>query len=105
MPSWQVATIPKGVYSNAEGNADVETIQQTQVGATQQTMDDETAYAMTWAVMEHLDVFGAVHPGAKLLTLRNSLNGMSVPLHRGALRYYRAKGIRVPDALIPPEAK
>lgn len=105
-PSWQSAVIPKGVYNNMEpANADVPTVQQTQVATTSAGLDAETVYAATWAVMENLGDFWSVHPGAKFLTLKSSLDGMPIPLHAGAVRYYRAKGVTIPDRLIPPEAK
>jgi TRAP-type uncharacterized transport system substrate-binding protein len=55
--------------------------------------------------MEHLGDFWSVHPGAKLLTLQTALDGLPIPLHAGAVRYYRARGIALPDRLIPPEAR
>jgi TRAP transporter TAXI family solute receptor len=102
-PSWQSGLIPRGTYGS-QPEADVPTIQQTQIAITHDGIPADTVYAMTWAVMEHLSEFGAVHPGAKLLTLATALNGMSVPLHPGALRYFRAKGVNVPARLIPPGA-
>jgi TRAP transporter TAXI family solute receptor len=104
-PSWQSAVIPKGVYANVEGDADVPTIQQTQIAATSTNVDADTVYAATYAVMEDLTDFWAAHPGAKFLQLKTALDGMSLPLHVGALRYYRAKGIDVPARLIPAEAR
>lgn len=105
-PSWQSAVIPKGVYTNMEGgDADILTIQQTQIATTNTAVDADTVYAATYAVLENLNDFWSVHPGAKLLTLKTALDGMPVPLHVGALRYFRAKGITVPARLVPPEAK
>ncbi len=105
-PSWLPASVPKGSYTNQEGgNADVVTIQQSQAAATNASVDADTVYAATYAVMENLPDFHSVHPGAKFLTLQSALDGMQVPLHPGALRYYRAKGITVPARLVPPEAK
>lgn len=105
-PSWQAAVIPKGSYTNMEGaDADIITIQQTQVAATNAAVDADVVYAATYAVMENLNEFWSVHPGAKFLTLKSALDGMPVPLHVGALRYYRSKGITVPARLIPPEAR
>ena len=105
-PSWQVAVIPKGIYTNMEGDdADIATIQQTQIAATNVSVDADTVYAATYAVMENLPEFWASHPGAKFLTLKAALDGMPIPLHVGALRYFRAKGIAVPARLVPPEAR
>jgi len=105
-PSWQSAVIPKGAYSNQEGgDADIATIQQTQVATTHAAVDADMVYAATYAVFENLNDFWSVHPGAKFLTLKAALDGMPVPLHVGALRYFRAKGIQVPARLVPPEAR
>ena len=75
------------------------------MATTNAAVDADTVYAATYAVMENLNDFWSVHPGAKFLTLKSSLDGMPVPLHVGALRYYRAKGINVPARLVPPEAR
>ena len=105
-PSWQTALIPKGVYSNMEGSeADIVTLQQTQVATTHAAVDTETVYAAVWSVMENLGDFWSVHPGARFLEVRTALDGMPIPLHAGALRYFRAKGIAIPPRLIPPEAR
>lgn len=105
-PSWQTALIPKGVYSNMEGSeADIVTLQQTQVATTHAAVDAETVYAAVWSVMENLGDFWSVHPGARFLEVRTALDGMPIPLHAGALRYFRAKGIAIPPRLIPPEAR
>jgi TRAP transporter TAXI family solute receptor len=104
-PSWQRALIPKGVYNNVEPNEDVASVQQTQIATTSTAVDADMVYAATWAVMEHLGDFWSVHPGAKLLTLQTALDGLPIPLHAGAVRYYRARGIALPDRLIPPEAR
>ncbi len=105
-PSWQAALIPKGVYNNMEGgDADIVTLQQTQVATTHAGVDAETVYAAVWAVMEHLGDFWSVHPGAKFLERKTALDGMPIPLHAGAVRYYRARGIAIPARLLPPEAR
>jgi len=105
-PSWLPASVPKGSYANQDGgNADVVTIQQSQAAATHVGVDADTVYAATYAIMENLPDFHSVHPGAKFLTLKSALDGMQLPLHAGALRYYRAKGVDVPARLVPQEAK
>jgi TRAP-type uncharacterized transport system substrate-binding protein len=46
-----------------------------------------------------------VHEQGKNVKLENALLGVTVPLHKGAYKYYKEKGINIPAALIPPEAK
>jgi len=51
------------------------------------------------------EIMAAVHEQGKNVKLENALLGVTVPLHKGAYRYYKEKGIQVPAALVPPEAK
>ncbi len=51
------------------------------------------------------EVLAKVHEQGKNVKLENALLGVTVPLHKGALKYYKEKGVRIPSALIPPEAK
>ena len=49
-------------------------IQQTQVATTSTAVDNDTVYAAVWAVMENLNDFWSVHPGAKFLELKTALD-------------------------------
>lgn len=51
------------------------------------------------------EVMAKVHEQGKNVKLENALLGVTVPLHKGALKYYKEKGIHIPPELIPPEAK
>ena len=33
------------------------------------------------------------------------LNSLACPMHPGAIKYFRDKGLTIPDNLIPPEMK
>jgi hypothetical protein len=50
-------------------------------------------------------MMAAAHEQGKNVKLENALLGVTIPLHKGAYKYYKEKGIQVPAALIPPEAK
>ncbi len=51
------------------------------------------------------EVVAKVHEQGKNVKLENALNGVTIPLHIGAYKYYKEKGIAIPPALVPPEAK
>ena len=51
------------------------------------------------------DVLAKVHKQGENVKLEKALLGMTVPLHAGAYKYYKEKGIDIPKNLIPPEAK
>ena len=60
---------------------------------THEDVSDETAYQMTKLLFENLDRLVAAHTAAKAITLEKALTGMPLPLHPGAERYYKEKGL------------
>jgi uncharacterized protein len=54
---------------------------------------DDVVYDVTKAVFENLDVFRSLHPAfAKLDPAHMIKDGLSAPIHPGALKYYKEKG-------------
>lgn len=53
----------------------------------------DTVYAMTKSLFENLDTMASAHAAAKQIKLESALAGMPVPLHPGAERYLKEKGI------------
>jgi TRAP transporter TAXI family solute receptor len=85
------ATIPAGTYNGQD--ADVQTVAVVNFLVTHSDVSDETAYQMTKQLFENLGELEAAHVAAKQIKLENALNGMPVPLHPGAERYYKEKGL------------
>ena len=86
-----VATIPAGTYTGQD--QDVPTAAVVNFLVTQAEVPDEVAYLMTKTLFEHLDTLVAAHAAAKAIKLENALKGMPVPLHPGAERFYKEKGM------------
>ena len=85
------ATIPAGTY---EGQAaDIATAAVGNFLVTREGVSDDTAYAMTKLLFENLDKLAAAHAAAKGIDPKKALEGMPLPLHPGAERYYREAGI------------
>ena len=85
------ATIPAGTYGGQ-----TEAVPTAAVGnflVTRADVDDETAYQMTKLLFENLDKLAAAHTAAKSIRLETATVGMPVPLHPGAARYYKEKGL------------
>ena len=54
---------------------------------------DDTVYAVVKSIFEHFDEFRKLHPAlAHLEPERMVHQGLTMPLHAGALRYYRERG-------------
>jgi TRAP transporter TAXI family solute receptor len=87
------ATIPHSFYPNALNTDDVRTIGVKATFVTSSDLEDDIVYAVTREVFENLDDFRSLHPAYKTLTEENMLEGLSAPVHNGALRYYREVGL------------
>ena len=83
--------IPAGTYAGQE--EDVSTVAVVNFLITHSDVSDETAYQMTKQLFENLPDLQAAHNAAKQIKLEGALEGMSVPLHPGAERYYKEKGL------------
>ncbi len=101
---YAASTISADYYPEAANDGDVATIGvKTTLVASAQTPED-VVYAITREVFENFEDFRQLHPAYKGLTRRNMLEGLSAPVHPGALRYYREVGLdsylshkRIPD--------
>ncbi|MEQ1950264.1 TAXI family TRAP transporter solute-binding subunit [Mesorhizobium sp. CN2-181] len=84
-------TIPAGTY---EGQAeDVNTAAVGNFLITHSDVSDETAYQMTKLLFDNLPQLVAAHAAAKAIDPKKVLDGMPVPLHPGAERYYKEAGL------------
>ena len=89
-PYYRKAVIPAGMYGD---NPDVETFG---VGATfvsSSDVSDEVVYTVVKAVFENIDDFRKLHPAfANLKEAEMIKDGLSAPLHPGAVKYYKERG-------------
>jgi TRAP transporter TAXI family solute receptor len=55
---------------------------------------EDVVYEVTRAVFENLDDFRALHPAfANLDPKKMTMDALSAPLHPGAAKYYKEKGL------------
>jgi uncharacterized protein len=69
------------------------------------SLPDDVAYKITKAVMEGQEYQRAAFRGVADDMIKCTMEQAISPLHAGAIRYYREKGAKIPENLIPPEAK
>ena len=60
---------------------------------TQRRRQRRDVYGMTKALWTNLDQLVAAHSAAKAIDLKHALDGMPVPLHPGAEKYYKEVGL------------
>ncbi|ASJ70842.1 TAXI family TRAP transporter solute-binding subunit [Granulosicoccus antarcticus] len=85
------AVIPAGTYKGQD--ADVPTVAVVNFLITHEDVSDDMAYAMTKELFENLPELEAAHQAAKQIKLETAISGMPLPLHPGAERYYKEKGL------------
>jgi TRAP transporter TAXI family solute receptor len=54
---------------------------------------EDIVYAITKEVFDNLEDFKKLHPAFEVLTKKNMMEGLSAPLHPGALKYFKEAGL------------
>ncbi|RVQ05524.1 TAXI family TRAP transporter solute-binding subunit [Sinorhizobium meliloti] len=85
------ATVPAGTYQGQD--SDVQTVAVVNFLVTHSEVSDETAYQMTKQLFENIPALTAAHKAAENIRTEDALKGMPIPLHPGAERYYKEKGL------------
>ena len=91
-PFYIQSTIPKGGYTGV--NEDVATIAVMSTLITNKDLSEQTVYEITKNMFENLEVLKGSHIKWGLVSLSNAKEGITIPFHPGALKYYQEKGIK-----------
>ncbi|MCK4786686.1 MAG: TAXI family TRAP transporter solute-binding subunit, partial [Desulfobacteraceae bacterium] len=92
-PYYAKTIIPGKFYPNALNTGDVESIGVKATFVTSKNLDEKIVYAVTKEVFDNLEDFKKLHPAYSVLTKEKMLKGLSAPIHKGALKYYREAGL------------
>ena len=92
-PPFISAPIPANTYGGQ--TSDVNTAAVVNYLVTHEGVKEELVYQMTKNIFENLGDLAASHSAGKSIKLENALDGMPVPLHPGAARYLKEKGLKV----------
>jgi uncharacterized protein len=85
------ALIPAGTYTGQD--KDVPTAAVINYLVTSSDVSDDLAYQMAKSIFESLPELATAHVAGKEIRLETAAAGSPVPLHPGAIRYYREKGV------------
>lgn len=84
--------IPRGTYSTTDSDIKTFGVKATVVATDK--MSNETAYQIVKSVFDNLENFKKLHPAFAWLEAEKMIKeGNSAPLHPGAVRYYKEKGL------------
>ena len=90
-PPFIAATIPANTYKGQD--KDVPTAAVVNFLVTNSGVSDDLAYQMTKFIYESLPELQAAHAAAKDIKLETAASGSPAPLHPGAIRYFKEKGL------------
>ena len=92
-PYYAKATILHSIYPGAQNDQDIETFGVKATFVTSAKVSDDVVYAITKEVFDNFDDFKKLHPAYATLTKENMLEGLSAPIHPGAMKYYKEAGL------------
>jgi len=90
-PFYTIGEIPANTYKGQE--REVATASVMAMLVARSALSEDLVYRFTKAVFDNLPQLYAAHAAARNLTLQTALVGMPLPLHRGAERFFKEKGI------------
>ena len=91
-PYYRTATVPGGMYRGTDTDTKTFGVGATFVSSTD--VPEEVIYNVVKAVFENFDQFKKLHPAFKVLKKEEMIkDGLSAPLHKGAIKYYKEAGL------------
>ena len=90
-PPFKSVVIPANTYTGQD--KDVPTAAVINYLVTSSVVSDDLAYQMTKLIYESLPELANAHAAGREIKLENAATGSPVPLHPGAIRYYKEKGL------------
>ncbi|WP_240796861.1 TAXI family TRAP transporter solute-binding subunit [Terasakiella sp. SH-1] len=91
-PQYSKAVIPARTYRGTD--VDIQTFGPKATVVSSTDTDDEVVYQIVRSVMENFTSFKRLHPAFKNVEKSKMIkDGLSAPLHKGALRYYKEAGL------------
>ncbi len=97
-PVWTPFTIKAGTYPGQD--KDINTIAQPNLLVVTKDTPEETVYLLTKTIYENLPFLNTVHKATKAMSLEKAIAGLPMPLHPGAAKFYKEKGINIPANLL-----
>ena len=92
-PYYAKSYIPAGLYPGAANEEDNPTFGVKATFCTSAKVSDDVVYAITKEVFENFEDFKKLHPAYQVLTKKSMLEGLSAPIHAGAMKYYKEAGL------------
>ena len=92
-PWYASLTIPAGTYEGFDKDTNTITVKATLICSA--NLDEETAYTIVSTIYDNADAIAELHGKGAELDLEFATEGITVPFHAGAAKYFEEKGITV----------
>ena len=90
---YSVYKIPANTYSNQPEEISTVTVKATLIVSAD--ANEEEVYNLTAAIFNNIEAIANEHAKGAELSLQNATEGLTVPFHAGAAKYFKEKGIEV----------
>lgn len=90
-PYYVMATIPAGTYKGIDHDTETFAVKATVITST--AVSEEMVYDYVKTVFENLEELKGLHAAFRILKPKDMLGGLTAPLHPGAMKYYKERGL------------
>ena len=97
-PIWDFYDLPAETYPSQ--SKPVRTAASSNVLVARDDVPENIVYEFTKLIWENLAVLREIHGATRSMDFEQALRGVTVPLHKGAQRFYQEKGLNIPEALL-----
>ncbi|WIF94101.1 TAXI family TRAP transporter solute-binding subunit [Caminicella sporogenes] len=92
--------VPAGLYSNQ--NKEIKTVGVKSALICSADLDEELVYNLVKTMYENYEEIVGSHKALEFVSLDEAVKGLPpVPIHPGAVKFYKEKGIEIPEELLP----
>ncbi|MDD6478453.1 MAG: TAXI family TRAP transporter solute-binding subunit [Oscillospiraceae bacterium] len=92
-PYYTAYKIPAGTYDGQTAEVTTVTVKATLIVSASASEDD--VYNITKAIFNNIDAITEAHAKGAELSIENATEGITVPFHAGAAKYFKEKGVTV----------
>lgn len=99
-PAYTRYTVPAGTYPNNDTDVVIPLARIIMCTSTNSGLSDDDIYNITKAIWENREEWASSAKSVESQVIWDTvLDGIDIPLHPGAIRYYEEKGLTIPDNL------
>jgi TRAP transporter TAXI family solute receptor len=95
---WTRYVIPPNTYPGQ--SKPINTVGQPNYLAVRADVDEDAVYLITKTMWENLPFLNNIHKATTAMKLEAAIDGLPFPLHPGAAKYYKEKGLKIPQSLL-----